>query len=68
MKGVIALLFIVLGLFQFFYYGANIFTVVILLLLSVFSGLLAGPRERRGRNSDNLASLAQIDRNRYFRK
>lgn len=69
MKNIISALILILGFAQFFYYGYNAFTFLILMLCSFVFGLLAGINSRRNQknvDSENLNTIAQIERNKYF--
>lgn len=70
MRDLIALILIAFGLAQFFYFGYNILTLLVLLVFGFTAGVIGGLDSRRvdTSDSDDLATLAQIERNRYHRK
>lgn len=69
MRGIISITLIVIGVAQSLYFGHNIISLFFLLLLGFLGGIIAGVSQTRSqRDSENLNTLATIERNRYFRK
>lgn len=76
MRFIICLFLIILALGQFVYFGMNIFSFMVLLLISFVIGVISALGEygaksnqyRDNSSARDLAMLAQIERNRYFRK
>lgn len=67
----IPMLITAVALIQFAAFGINIFTMLIGFVLAVLAGIIGGSRNnsnRSTRDSDNLAMIAQIERNKYFGK
>ena len=62
----ISIVLVIIALGQFIYFGSNIFTFLILVLLGMIAGFLVGPVKQRTRTADNVALLTQIERNRYY--
>lgn len=69
----IGLLIAAIGVFQYIYFGYNIFTLLALIILCGTGGMVSAITgksriDNRQIDSANLAAITQIERNRYFRK
>lgn len=69
MSQIISLLLITIGVGQFIWLKYSILSMLILVIFCFIGGLLGGkPRTAKETENDNIANLAQIERNRYLRK
>lgn len=66
----IGLIFLVLGIAQYLYFGYNIFTFALLVLCGLIFGISTALGSRRTRgdiDSRNINDIATIEKNKYFR-
>ncbi len=69
MRAVFCLILAAFAILQWIMVGFNLYTMGFLIFVCFIAGMIGGSgRSNADRDSDNLATLAQIERNRYFRK
>lgn len=64
----IGLLLLIAGIGQFFWFKYSLYSLLVLMVVSFIVGLIGNSRDQRQKDSDNVAILSQIERNRYLRK
>jgi hypothetical protein len=65
---IVAMVLILFGAFIWYQNGFGIATIAFFTLCCFIAGLFGGGISNEERTSQNISELAQIERNRYFRK
>ncbi len=69
MRTTIALLLVAFGIAQYIFWGYNILSLMLMILLGFIAGIVSGTKSTRAeKNSDNIDMIATIERNKYFGK